>query len=216
MNKDGSNNYCTFYIIRHGETEGNVKKILQGHSDYPLTKEGISQAKQAAKRLESIHFDEAFSSDLFRAKHTAELILLEKKIAVKTTEKLRERSFDKYEGKPWLHLNSELKEMWAKYEKLQDKEKFKFKFSEKQESDDELSTRMITFLREIAITYPGKTILIVSHGGIMRSFLIRLGFGTYQTLLPGAVVNLAYIKVRSDGVDFLIDETEGIEIHTSL
>lgn len=211
MNKDGANNYCIFYIIRHGETLGNVKRILQGQSDYPLTKLGINQAKEAAEKFQNINFDEVFSSDLFRAKHTAQLLLLERKIAVKTTEKLRERSFGRYEGKSWFHEDAHLKKMLKKYEKLSAEGKMKFKFSDDQESDEELSTRMLTFLREIAVAYPGKTILIVSHGGIMRATLIKLGFGSYQQVPPGAVKNLGYFKLKSDGVDFFIDETEGIE-----
>ncbi len=202
--------YCTFYVIRHGETEGNVKQILQGHSNYPLTERGIAQAREAAVKLQNIHFDKVISSDLFRAKHTARLLTLEKKIVLETTKKLRERSFGKYEGKSWFHEDSHLKKMWKQYEILNDEEKFTFKFDPSQESDEELSARMLTFLREIAVIYSGKTILIVSHGGIMRATLIKLGFGTYQQVPPGAVKNLAYFKLRSDGVDFFIEETDNI------
>ncbi len=44
------NNYCTFYLVRHGQTEWNTKKIMQGHLDSPLTEKGIEQAKMTAKK----------------------------------------------------------------------------------------------------------------------------------------------------------------------
>lgn len=204
--------YTIFYIIRHGETEANVKKILQGHSDYPLTQRGKDQAKEVSGLLKNIHFDKVFSSDLFRAKHTAQLILLERKMAIETSKLLRERTFGKYEGTSWFYQDDHLKKMWQKYETLSDQERFRFKFSEDQESDEEIATRMLTFIREIAVAYPGKTILIVSHGGIMRATLIKLGVSSYATIPPGAVKNLGFFKLESDGVDFFLKETHNIDL----
>ena len=57
---------------------------------------------------------------------------------------------------------------------------------------------------------PGKTILVVSHGGVMRYLLIHLGFGTYTNLPTGSIGNTAYIKLETDGVDFFVKETKGI------
>src|SRR3989344_5835107 len=91
----------TFYIVRHGQTEWNTKGLLQGHGDSPLTYLGVKQAEQIRDELKSIHFDAIFSSDLLRAKRTAEIVALERKIAVKTTQALRERDFGHFEGKPF-------------------------------------------------------------------------------------------------------------------
>ncbi len=199
-----------FYIVRHGETIWNVKRKLQGHFDSSLTELGLSQAKSLGKKKKNIHFDAVFSSDLIRAKHTAEIITLERKMAVQTTKLLRERSFGSLEGKSYKIFEKELKSMVDKFEKLTDKEKKSFKFSKEMESDEELVGRFITFLREVALAYSGKTILVVSHGGMMRSLLIHLGFGSYKTVPPGAVSNSGYIKLVSDGIEFEIKETEGI------
>lgn len=205
------NNYCTIYVVRHGETEANLKGILQGHKDFPLTKKGINQAQTLAKKLSKIKFDEAFSSDLLRAHRTAKIIALEHKLIVKTTEKLRERGFGHYEGKVYSVINNDLKKMFEEYEKLSSEEKFKYKFKPFIESDEELSRRMILFLREISVAYPGKKILVVAHGSIMRSVLIALGFALEEELELGAIKNLGYFKLESDGVDFFIKETEGIK-----
>lgn len=208
--EDKLKNYCTIYIIRHGETEWNVKKIIQGHKDSRLTKNGKSQAIQALKRLKHIKFDAIFSSDLGRAKQTAEILNLERKLAITTTKALRERHMRKYEGQNIVKLRTTLKEIFKKFDKLSDKEKFKFEFPDNIESIGKTITRFITYLREIAVAYPGKTILIVTHGGNIRTLLIHLGFGTYDQLPPYSIGNLANIKLLCDGVDFFIKETHGI------
>src|SRR5579872_7049036 len=92
-------NLCTLYIVRHGETQWNVERRVQGQIDTPLTEHGKEQAKALGNLFKTIHFDAVFSSDLLRAQRTAELITLEKKLAVVTSELLRERSFGSFEGK---------------------------------------------------------------------------------------------------------------------
>ena len=211
MQNENKKQNCTFYIVRNGETEGNVKKVFQGQTDYPLTNKGKKQAKESAVKFSGIRFDTVFSSDLMRAKKTAEIIAVEHRLIVITKKLLRERTFGRLEGKPHADYSRELKEAILKFETLSEKEKFSFKFREDIESDAEIFSRFITFLREVSLAYPGKTLLVVSHGGMMRTLLIRLGFGTYKTLYPGIVKNLAYIKLESDGVNFFIKETEGIE-----
>src|SRR3989338_844655 len=111
----------TFYIVRHGQTEHNINNIMQGFTvDSPLTKKGQEQAEKIGKELSHIHFDEVFSSDLTRAKRTAEIITLERKLAIKTTEALREQCYGKYEGQPYDVIQSELKELLEEYERLND------------------------------------------------------------------------------------------------
>ena len=205
------NSYCTIYIVRHGESEANVKQILQGHMNTKLTKQGEAQAREAGKKLKKIHFDAVFSSDLIRAKRTAEIIMLEKRIAVKTTKVLRERSFGRFEGKNYQKFHDETKNLRKAIEKLTDEQRFISKLKEDVESDEELMIRLIPFLREIAVAYAGKTVLMASHGGIMRALLIHLGFGDYNNLSIRAVKNLGFIKLSSDGVDFFIKETWNIE-----
>ncbi|HLL60091.1 MAG TPA: histidine phosphatase family protein, partial [Candidatus Nitrosocosmicus sp.] len=166
----------TFYIVRHGQTEWNVKGLLQGQNDSPLTENGIIQAKKLAKKLKDIHFDEVFSSDSLRAVKTAEILTLERQMNIKTAEAIRERRFGKFEGKTYEEFASELKHLLEKFNTLTDKEKLSFKYADDIESDEEIIYRFMIFIREIAVGYRGKTILLVTHGGIMRALLIHLGF----------------------------------------
>lgn len=203
--------YCSLYLVRHGETEWNVKRLIQGHADVPLNKQGELQAKEIAKKFERINFEAIFSSDLIRSRRTAEIIALEKKMAVSTTSALRERYFGRFQGKPVVEYRRKLKKMFEKFEKISDKERHRFKFTKEEESNEELMSRFLTFLREVAVAYLGKNVLIVTHGGPMRILLIHLGFGSHKTLPPYSIGNTAYVKLESDGVDFFIKETFGIK-----
>lgn len=203
-------NYTTFYIVRHGESEGNVNKILQGQMDFPLTKTGENQAKKRALELKSIKFDAAFASDLLRAHRTAEIIALEHKLTVTTTKALRERSFGKYEGMDPTQFTKEIQDIFSRWYMLADTEWMKQRLDDTFETGEEMVSRMLTFLREIAVGYPGKTILSVCHGDLMRNLLIHLGWGTKNELRSHAISNTAYFVLQTDGVAFKIQKTEGI------
>lgn len=199
--------YTTFYIVRHGETDWNAKGLLQGHVNTKLNATGKSQAKQLAKAIQHIHFDAVFSSDLTRALETAHLIAQERNLAITTAKALREKSYGSYEGLTHQEARRALANYFQTSEKLTGLEKMKYKIYQDGESDHEAVERFITHLREIAVAYSGKTILIASHGGIMRYFLIKLGWASYEELDRHAIKNTAYIKVESDGIDFFINET---------
>ena len=205
------NKYCVFYIVRHGETDWNTKKLIQGHTDIELNENGIEQAKKTAEKLKKIEFDEAFSSDLSRAKRTAEIIALEKKIAVKTTELLREKTFGKHEGKNYKMFDKELEEHLASFEALTDEGRWKYRY-EDVESDEQVASRFITFIREIAVAYSDKTVLIATHAGVISLFLVHLGLWKYTERFTKKIENAGYLKIKSDGIDFFIEEADGIEV----
>lgn len=200
-------NYCTMYVVRHGETDWNVLDLIQGQTDTMLTKNGEIQAKEAARELGKIHFDAVFSSDLIRARRTAEIISLEKKIAVQTTKLLCERNYGSLQGKS----HSTLKEIDKLYDALKEEERFSFKPFPDVESDEEVVGRFITFAREVAVANAGKTILVVAHGGLMRIFLMHLRFANFKKSAVKTISNGGYVKLKTDGVDFFVEETVGIK-----
>lgn len=201
-------NYCTFLIVRHGETKLNVEGLVQGHSiDSPLTEEGIKQVKTVARTLSKMKFDLVYSSDLLRAVRTAEIIALEHRLAVQTSQLLRERKYGRFEGKP-VEL---LKHFNKLFDLMTEDERVRHRVDKDAESDEELVTRFITFLRETAVIYPGKQILVVSHGGLMRVFLQHIGFWPDKYFSTSRIANAAYIKLLSDGIEFFVEETKGIK-----
>ena len=86
------------YIIRHGQTEMNSRKVLQGRTDLPLNTEGAVQAAETAQMLNEmgICFDRVFSSPLIRAVRTAEI--LAPGIEVETDDRLIEMDYGPFEG----------------------------------------------------------------------------------------------------------------------
>ena len=207
---------CTIYLVRHGETDNNKYKIIQGSRvDAPLNPTGEAQAKAAAEKLKQVKFATAFSSDLARAKRTAEIIMLEHQLAVVTKKILRERGLGELEGKSEKIFYSQLKDLMEQFEVLSDREKFKFNFPFGIEKLDLAVSRLITFLREISIAYRGKAVLVVSHGALIRHFLIHIGWATFKQLKwhpgqPPPVQNLGTAVIESDGVDFFVKDTFGI------
>ncbi len=94
------------YIIRHGQTELNIRNALQGRSDHPLNETGIRQAEEAAERLRGISFDIVYSSPLIRAVQTAEILAPDRKPVI--DERLIEMEYGPYEGKSLRELGPEV------------------------------------------------------------------------------------------------------------
>ncbi len=205
---------CTIYLVRHGQSEWNTQGLMQGRvSGVPLTKKGVAQARSLAEKFKDINFAAVFSSDLMRARQTAQIIAFRKKLAVKTARAIRERSFGSYEGVSGEQYEAELRQELDKFHALPDKEKFKFSFPHGIEGVGETVSRVITFIREISVAYPAKNVLMVAHGGNLRLLLIRLGYGTYAELPPYSIANTGYIVLECDGTDFKIKEVHGVTKH---
>ena len=94
------------YIIRHGKTELNKAKVLQGRSNFPLNEEGIRQAREAAELLGDVSFSRVFSSPLTRAVQTAEILAPHIKPVI--DERLIEMDYGPYEGADLTHLPPEI------------------------------------------------------------------------------------------------------------
>lgn len=210
MSKPTSN--CTIYIVRHGQTYYNARGVMQGHIDSPLTKKGVLQAEELATTFKDIPFDAVFSSDLYRAKRTAEIVVLDRQLLVNTSPLLRERSYGSFEGKKALVFQNVCKEALEKIAPLSKIEKRKYKVAHDVESNEEICNRLILFLSEMAATHGGKNVLVVSHGGIMRSFINYLEWLGDNELPAGGIENTGYIKVLSDGINFTIDEVRGLKV----
>jgi broad specificity phosphatase PhoE len=85
--------------IRHGETDWNLERKPQGSCDTELNATGLAQAERLAKRLADEPCDIIFTSDLLRAKKTAEIINTRHGVELVASSKLRESSFGEFEGK---------------------------------------------------------------------------------------------------------------------
>jgi broad specificity phosphatase PhoE len=200
------NNFTTFYIVRHGETDWNVQRRVQGHTDIPLNENGEMQAKFFANKLKHIKFDLAFSSDLLRAHRTAKIIALEHKLEVQTTEILREKKLGKFEGQHYDTVSTYFKLI----DSMDQQQRLKHKIVDDAESDEEVINRLFTFLKETSILYPGKNILVVTHGAMLRNALAHLNYTIYDELKTCKISNTAHIELLADGEEAFIKSIDGI------
>lgn len=202
---------CTIYLARHGETEWNSQGRIQGQHDTPLTAKGKEQALKLGEKFKEIKFEAIFSSDQLRAKRTAEIAKLDRDLEVITKKVIRERNFGAHDGKLATDYRNDIKDLLNEFKMLPEEKKWHFKFADDYESDFEVSTRFITFLREIAVAYPSKTILVVAHGSAIKAFLLKIGYIKYENIQSTLISNTGYVKLISDGIDFKVEETSGIE-----
>ena len=147
------------YIVRHGQTEWNNQKRIQGRADIPLNEQGKKQALETKNGLEKINLDLIICSPLTRAKQTAEIINGNRGIRIIYDNRITERSFGIIEGHSINDYN--FNEFWdynknIKYEDI--------------ETMHELFNRVYGFIEDIISKYMNKNILIVSHGGVGLPF----------------------------------------------
>ena len=146
------------FLVRHGETEWNLEKRLQGNKDSPLTDKGIRQAKKAKKILENTKIDTAYSSPLKRAVNTAHIILDGKNIELKIRDGLKEICLGPWEGKTKKETEISHPEEYINFWYYPDRYHLKGG-----ETYRDLQKRVVEEIQNIFDENRGKTILIVSH-----------------------------------------------------
>lgn len=149
-------------LARHGESDWNRSKQWQGFADRPLTDLGRRQAAELAERLEETELDAVYSSDLQRARETAEIVARTKGLAVETTPDLREVDVGSWSGLTRAEAEARHPEHYARW--LQGGEGW-----EDGETYDQLGERVVSAVRRIAKAHPGERVLLVAHGGTIRA-----------------------------------------------
>lgn len=150
------------YIVRHGQTDWNVKGLLQGTTDIELNKEGIKQVKELSKKINLDEIDICYCFPLKRTRQTAN-ILLGDKVKIIYDNMIIERSFGDCEGKP---INYDLISTHWNY-KLNDS-------SKNIESIQDCLPRAKKFIDKLKEEYHDKTILIISHGNFIKALHFNL------------------------------------------
>jgi probable phosphoglycerate mutase len=159
------------YIMRHGQTDWNVRKKIQGRTDIPLNEAGRAMAVAAGKEYADINFDVCYSSPLVRARETAELVLAGRDVPIITDDRLMEMCFGIYEGyeKPFENPDCPVSVIFKA------PENYTTPF-EGAESFEELYARTGAFIREVVNPglEEGKDILIVGHGAMNLSIICQI------------------------------------------
>lgn len=151
------------FLVRHGEVDYNRQKIIVGNTDQPLNNIGRQQAEGTAEKVGGLGIDILVSSDLKRAKETAEIISKKIGISLITDSVFRERNYGSIEGKK----KEGLKEIYPQYINKSGKLILENEFPGA-ESVDDFYNRVIEGIDNLLKRYPDKNILLVTHAGIFR------------------------------------------------
>lgn len=192
------------YLIRHGETDYNKKKRLQGVTDIPLNAQGIELAEKTAEGLRNISFDRIYTSPLVRARRTAEIIRGDREVEIIETDGLKEISFGDYEGLTILdgHYNIPDPNFCDFFNRPE-----KYHTPPGGESIEHLRGRTTAFIRGIMNdpANEGLTFLMASHGAAIRGMLSGLlGLPIAQFWDGGVHKNCAVTLLHAEGGAFEI------------
>jgi broad specificity phosphatase PhoE len=168
-------------LARHGETEWNAVRRVQGWTDIPLSVTGQAQAKALAQRLSRFPLTAVYSSDLGRAVETARPAADSLGLLVQPLPELREKSFGDWEGLTQIDLERDYPDLWRRYHVERDFEAL----VPGGETWPEVHTRLSLVLRQILAAHPGpeETVLLVGHGGSGRVLILEALQAPLPTLL---------------------------------
>ncbi|MGH3037299.1 MAG: histidine phosphatase family protein [Gaiellaceae bacterium] len=164
----------TVYLARHGQSDWNAAGRWQGHADRPLTALGLRQAAELAEELADVTLDAVYSSDLRRARETAEAVAVQRRQTVVVLPELRE-----------VDVGS-----WSGLTRAEAKERFPQAFRrwadggqgwDDGETFEHMAERVVEAVRDLAAGHAGGTLLVVSHGGPIRALhAVALGLDVSQ------------------------------------
>jgi broad specificity phosphatase PhoE len=169
----------TILLVRHGETDWNMERRVQGHSDTPLNDNGRAQALALAESLDEVQLDAVYASDLARAAATAQVVADRKGLDVWLLPELRERHFGTWEGLTDTEIHERFPEV------------VKTGWWGDGETKEEMRERVLAGLHRIAEEHPDGRVLVVTHGGPVRALLIECGLDG-----RGPIGNCARYEVR--------------------
>lgn len=158
----------TIGFVRHGETDWNSEGRAQGLKDIPLNPEGNRQAERLAARLAKEDWDMIYSSDLSRARKTAEIIGEAIGKPVHLDVRLREKTHGRLDGTTVADRVQRWGDGWRELD-------------HGEEQVEQIVTRSMDFLQEITARYPEEKVLIVSHGAWI--------FHTMELMLKGEEIS---------------------------
>lgn len=153
-------------LIRHGETDWNVEKRLQGHIDISLNDKGRWQAKTLGSALVDEKLDAIYASDLKRAWTTAQAIAIHQELPVRKDARLRERCYGALEGMSYQEIKQTYPETYIAWRSREIHARYPCGESPA-ETLLEFSDRVVNAVIELAKQHPQQKIVIVTHGGVL-------------------------------------------------
>jgi len=172
-------------LVRHGQTDWNLEGRYQGQSDVPLNENGQAEAKSLIEQLDGNIFSAVYSSDLIRARQTAEGIADHVGLTVRIEPRLREINQGEWEGVLVEDIKARYEEIWS--QRTEDPANVRPPGGE---TVREVATRVYAALDDIAHIFPNGQVLIVSHGLSIATAICHdrgIPIGQAYTVIPDNV-----------------------------
>lgn len=178
-----------FCFVRHGETDWNVQRRLQGHIDTPLNQTGQAQAEATAKGLQAHVFDALYSSDLIRTLQTARYAAQLLDLPIHLRSDLRERHYGAFQGLTYTEAEHHFPADYARFKGREPG----YEIIDDGESLLQHRARVQACLEAIASKHAGQSVLIVTHGGVL-DIVYRMATGLALSAprdfgIPNAALN---------------------------
>lgn len=192
------------YIVRHGQTEWNALRLLQGSADIELNEYGRALAGETGKNLENVYFDRIYSSPLIRAYETASLIRGHRNIPIIRDERLKELDFGSYEGKDFEKLLSDKNESFQYFFERPEL----YRAPESGESLEHICERAKVFMQKVIEPQVSELerIMIVAHGAMNKAIMSYIKQHGIDKFWDGEVqknCNVIIVKYDENGYSVL-------------
>jgi broad specificity phosphatase PhoE len=155
---------CTLLLVRHAHTD--MAGHFCGHSDPPLSKQGLAQLSNLNDRLNNCSFAHVFSSDLQRARQTAEFVAKRANLQVQQLTSLRELAFGSWEGLDWDQVMARDPEYAQRWLDL-----YPSVPAPGGESFEDFRKRIQSAMNAVAAQVQHSCAVVVTHAGVIRTFL---------------------------------------------
>ena len=149
-------------LVRHGETDWNRERRFQGHADPPLNETGREQARALAEQLAGDAIAAVYTSDLRRARETAEIVAAKLDAEIVALRELREIDVGSWQGLSWPEIEEQDPDGVERWRR--DGHGW-----HGGETYEELGARIVAALSGIVARHPGERVVVVGHGGTVRA-----------------------------------------------
>ncbi|GLC30611.1 histidine phosphatase family protein [Clostridium omnivorum] len=192
------------YLTRHGQTEWNLERRMQGWKDSPLTELGISNAKALGKHLKDVNFSEIYSSSVQRAVRTAELVRGDKDIPIILDDNLREIGVGDWEGQVVEDIKQNYAEEYGNFWKKPHLYK-----RDNVETFHDVQERAVKVVKEIVEKHKGTddNVLIVTHTITLKSIMAYFEGRDIEKLWEPPYIydtSLSLVEITEEGAKILL------------
>ncbi len=176
------------YLVRHGETDWNAERRVQGQKESKLSERGVAQAMERSKRIVELDFDAVYCSSSQRTRQTVHGLLEGQVDSVHYQDNLREMLMGVWEGE----LRDDIDKTHPEQQKnfFENPELFELEGSE---TFAELQQRGVSALTDIVASHAGQRVLVVSHGAIIKATVLHyLGWPLKQMWVEPLIDNCSF------------------------